>query len=125
MARSRLICEQDCGFSAKDTIPRKDPSLAADQIAAVQKQFQTASAKVGAQSNPIFVGNALSDTPLRTGTDLVSPDYRTPFPWHVNPGAQREIRPGTVLSVHYGRNVAYTCYLPVSTCLRPVYTLRL
>jgi len=28
LTRSRLICEQDCGFSAKDTIPRKDPSLA-------------------------------------------------------------------------------------------------
>ncbi len=78
----------------------------ANQIAAIQQQFQAASAKLGAQSNPVFVGTALTDTGHGTGTNLFSPDYRTPFSWQFNLGVQREIRSGTVLSVDYVRNVA-------------------
>jgi len=78
----------------------------ASQIAAIQSQYQAASAKVGASSNPVFIGNALTDSGFGTGTNLFSPDYRTPRSWQFNVGVQRQIRPGTVLSVDYIRNVA-------------------
>jgi hypothetical protein len=87
----------------------------AKQIVAVQHQYQAASAKVGASANPSYIGTTLTDTGYGTSTNLISPDYRTPFSWQFNVGVQREIKPGTVLSVDYVRNVALHLLLDYDT----------
>jgi hypothetical protein len=80
--------------------------MVGNQIAAIQHQYQVASAKVGAQSNPVYVGSTLTDTGFGTGTNLISPNYRTPYSMQFNVGVQRQIKPGTVLTVDYVRNRA-------------------
>jgi hypothetical protein len=58
----------------------------------------------GQQPNGAFVGSTL--TALNNGGyDLLYPGYRTPRSWEVNFGVEKEIRPGTVLSVDYLRNI--------------------
>lgn len=77
----------------------------AGQLAALQQQFQAATTSAGAQSNPNFIGNTLANGGNSTGNNFISPDYRTPFSWQFNVGVQRQIRPGTVLTVDYLRNI--------------------
>ena len=72
----------------------------------LQKAFQANAASLGANSpNPFFLGELLNGL-----GSLLAPDYQTPRSVQMNLGFQREIHPGTVLSVDYLRNVA-THYL--------------
>jgi Carboxypeptidase regulatory-like domain len=86
------------------------------QIAALQAQYQQASAGVGAGQNPGFVGNTLSDTgPFGNGINLFAPNYRTPRSVQMNIGLQREIHRGTVITADYLRNVSTHTLLLVDT----------
>jgi hypothetical protein len=79
-------------------------SSVAPQILALSNAFQGATATVtGAQPNSNFVGSTL--TALNSSYDLFFPGYRTPRSWQMNAGIQKEIRPGTVLSIDYIRNI--------------------
>jgi hypothetical protein len=79
-------------------------SAAAPQILALSSAFQAATATItGSQPNPNFLGTTLSA--LNPSSDVLFPGYRTPRSWQANLGFQKEIRPGTVLSIDYVRNV--------------------
>lgn len=74
----------------------------ANDIAALQKLYQNATVAAGPQANGAFFG-AFNST-IRTGS-MFAPNFRTPYSFQLNVGVQRELRPGTVLSVDYLRNV--------------------
>ncbi len=79
-------------------------SAVAPQILALSSAFQAAAGTVtGSQPNPNFVGTALSA--LNPSSDLLFPGYRTPRSWQASLGFQKELRPGTVLSMDYVRNI--------------------
>ncbi len=76
----------------------------ADQIAALQQQYQAAVAAAGPQVNASYVGNVLADN-RGIGTNLLAPNYQSPYSLQMNVGFQRQLRPGTVLTVDYLRNI--------------------
>lgn len=79
-------------------------STVAPQILALSSAFQSATASVtGLQPNANFVGTTF--TALNSSYVLFYPGYRTPRSWQMNLGMQKEIRPGTVLSIDYVRNI--------------------
>jgi hypothetical protein len=87
-------------------------------IYTLQKEYQAASASVGAGPNPGFVGNpaVLGDTgPYGTGTNLFAPNYKTPRSVQMNIGIQRELRQGLVVTADYLRNVSTRTLLAVDT----------
>jgi len=76
----------------------------APQILALNGAYQSATASLtGPQPNPSFVGTTL--TALNPNYDLLYPGYRTPRSWQMNLGIEKEIYPGTILSIDYLRNV--------------------
>jgi len=80
-------------------------STAGSQILALSSAFQAATAaNGGSQANPNYVATALSASNIN-GVDVFAPDFRTPRSIQMNLGFQQEIRPGTVFSVDYVRNV--------------------
>src|SRR5712692_9445932 len=89
-------------------------SVTADAIA-IEKALQQATLAAGAQSNSGFIGNILADSFNNTGTELLAPSYRTPYSMQFNIGVQRELRPGTVLTVDYVRNVGLHSLLGYDT----------
>src|SRR5207253_11108998 len=62
-----------------------------------------------------FIGNILADSFNNTGTELLAPSYRTPYSMQFNIGVQRELRPGTVLTVDYLRNIGLHSLLGYDT----------
>lgn len=89
---------------------------AAPAIAAFQAQYQAATASVGTNAqNPSFIGNALSDGLDATGTSLLAPNYVSPRSVQMNAGMQHEIRPGTVLTIDYLRNIETHTLLAIDT----------
>jgi hypothetical protein len=86
-----------------------------EQLAAIQKQYQAAVAAAGAQANPNYLGANMANGGNSTGNAFISPDYRTPLSWQFNAGVQRELKPGTVLSVDYVRNVGLHYLLDYDT----------
>jgi hypothetical protein len=84
-------------------------------IAAMQTYYQQQTVAAGPQSNGSYIVNTLAEGVDSTGNQLISPDYRTPLSWQFNAGVQREIRPGTVLSVDYLRNVGLHFLLAYDT----------
>src|SRR6266446_1536494 len=85
------ICGQPIGSVASD-------------IAALQTQYQQATKAAGPQANGAYFGNPNTLTTLNTGS-MFDPNYRSPYSVQMNVGIQRELKPGTVLSVDYVRNV--------------------
>jgi hypothetical protein len=85
------------------------------QLAAIQRQYQAAVKAAGAQANPSYLGNTMANGDNSTGKLFVSPDYRTPLSWQFNVGVQRELKPGTVLSVDCVRNVGLHYLLAYDT----------
>jgi len=80
-------------------------STVAPQILALSSAYQAATATLtGLQPNGAFIGTALSAL-NNSSYDLFYPGYRTPRSWQMNLGIQKEIRPGTVLSIDYVRNI--------------------
>jgi hypothetical protein len=71
-------------------------------IADLQKLYQQATVSAGAQANGAYFG--ASNTTANTGS-MFAPNYRSPYSVQMNVGIQRELRPGTVISVDYIRNV--------------------
>jgi Carboxypeptidase regulatory-like domain len=81
-------------------------SAASSQILALNSAFQAATAANGAsQANPNYVPTALSAVNVN-GVDVFNSDYRTPRSVQMNLGFQHEVRPGTVFSVDYVRNIS-------------------
>ena len=78
-------------------------SSAAPQILALSSAFQAAAATATGLPNSNAVATTLSA--LNPNYELLYPAYRTPRSWQMNLGAQKEIRPGTLLSVDYVRNI--------------------
>ncbi|HEX5481052.1 MAG TPA: carboxypeptidase regulatory-like domain-containing protein [Terriglobia bacterium] len=89
--------------------------LVANQIAAAQFAYQAATTAAGPAANGVYVGNALEDSSGTTGTNLIAPDYRTPFSWQFNAGIERQLHQGTVLRVDYLRNVSLHYLLAYDT----------
>jgi len=85
------------------------------QLAADEKQFQQATIAAGAAANGAFIGNTLADGNDSTGTQLIAPNYTTPYSLQFNAGIQRELRKGTVLTVDYVRNVGLHYLIGVDT----------
>lgn len=85
------------------------------QLAAVQNQYQAAVAAAGAQGNPNYLDASMANGGNSTGNNFISPDYRTPLSWQFNAGVQRQLKPGTVLSVDYLRNVGMHYLLDYDT----------
>jgi hypothetical protein len=79
-------------------------STVAPSILALSSAYQAATASVASgQPNNAFVGSAL--TALNPSYDLLYPGYRTPRAWQANLGIDKEVNPGTVLSIDYVRNI--------------------
>jgi hypothetical protein len=74
------------------------------QAANLQHQYQTAVLAAGPQSNPNFVGNDFSSTPVN-GITLFAPDYKTPRALQINIGVQHQLWKGVVFTADYLRNV--------------------
>ena len=87
----------------------------ASQISALQAQYQAATVAAGPASNPSFIGTSLADGLDATGTDLLAPTYVTPRSLQMNLGIQHEIRPGTVFTADYLRNIETHTLLAVDT----------
>ena len=85
------------------------------QIIADQQAYQAATLFAGPASNSSYIGNALTDTSFGTGTQLIAPNYKTPRSVQMNLGIQKEIRPGTVLTIDYLRNVGTHNLLSIDT----------
>jgi len=97
------VVDTPAGPQAKTTFCGQTISAAAPEILALSSAYQAATGVAGAQANPNFVGTALTATSPNYA--LFNPDYRTPRSWQMNLGFQQEIRPGTVLSLDYVRNI--------------------
>jgi hypothetical protein len=82
---------------------------------AIEAALQQATVAAGAQSNSGFIGKILADSFNNTGTELLAPSYRTPYSMQFNIGVQRELHPGTVLTVDYIRNVGLHSLLGYDT----------
>jgi hypothetical protein len=92
-------------LQAKPTFCGGTISSVAPQILALSSAYQAAAATLGgSQPNGAFVGTALSAL-NSNGRDLFFPGYRTPRSWQMNLGFQKELRPGTVFSMDYIRNI--------------------
>ena len=87
----------------------------ANQIAALQAQYQAATLSAGAASNAAFIGNALSAGFDATGTDLFAPSYVSPRSLQMNFGIQHELRHGMVFSADYLRNIETHTLLAIDT----------
>ncbi len=89
---------------------------AAPAIAALQAQYQAATASVGTKApNPSYIGTALADGLDATGTALLAPDYVSPRSVQINAGIQHEIRPGMVFTADYLRNIETHTLLAIDT----------
>jgi len=78
------------------------PVAVAKAIADLQTKYQQATAAAGPQGNGAYFGNVL--TTANTGS-MFDPNFRSPYSAQMNVGFQRELHPGTVLSIDYVRNV--------------------
>ncbi|MDE3181685.1 MAG: TonB-dependent receptor [Acidobacteriota bacterium] len=87
----------------------------ANQIAAAQAALQSTTKSAGPAANASYIGNALQDASGTTGTNLIGPNYRTPFSWQFNFGIERQLHPGSVLRVDYLRNVSLHYLLAYDT----------
>jgi hypothetical protein len=80
-------------------------STVGSQILTLSSAFQSAAAASGASAaNPTYVATTLRAVNAN-GVDIFDPNYLTPRSIQMNLGFEHEIRPGTVLSIDYLRNV--------------------
>ena len=94
------LATQVCGPTTAQEV---NPIGSVEQaIVDLQHLYQTATVAAGPQSNGAYFG--ANNTTIFTGS-MFGPKYRTPRSFQMNIGLQRELRPGTVLSVDYLRNV--------------------
>jgi Carboxypeptidase regulatory-like domain len=99
------VVNTSTGLQAQPTFCGGVISAVAPQILALSNAYQAATATVtGLQPNPAFLGTTLSAL-NNSSYDLFYPGYRSPRSYQINFGIQKEIRPGTVLSIDYVRNI--------------------
>ncbi len=87
---------------------------AAAQIAADQTAFQAATAALGFGPNPNYVPTTLQAN-TTNGIQLIAPNYVSPRSVQMNAGVQRQLHPGTVLSVDFVRSVGTHTLLGTDT----------
>jgi len=78
------------------------PVLVSKAIADLQTLYQQDTAAAGPLTNGAYFG--ASNSTVFTGS-MFAPNFRSPFSEQMNVGIQRELHPGTVLSVDYVRNI--------------------
>jgi hypothetical protein len=106
-SNGHVIATQVCGQ------PINSAASDAMELEALYKQ---ATLTAGPQVNGGFIGNLLGDGLNATGSfQLLAPNYRTAYGLQFNIGVQHELRPGTVLSVDYLRNVGLHSLLAYDT----------
>ena len=106
-SNGHVIATQVCGQ------PINNVASDAMELEALYKQ---ATLTAGPQVNGGFIGNLLGDGLNSTGGfQLLAPNYRTAYGLQFNIGVQQELRPGTVLSVDYLRNVGLHSLLAYDT----------
>ena len=76
-------------------------------IATLQKTYQSLVKQAGAQGNGAYIGSALAVGPNSTGDMLFNPNYKTPGSYQMNIGVQQEVAKNTVLTVDYVRNTGF------------------
>jgi hypothetical protein len=103
------------GGSVTPTFCGQPIGSVASQITALQAQYQASTVAAGPAINPSFIGSTLAAGLDSTGTDLLAPNYLSPRSVQMNLGLQREINPGTVLTVDYVRNIETHTLLAVDT----------
>jgi hypothetical protein len=74
-------------------------------VADMQTMFQQATTAAGAQANANFLGETLANGFSSTGNGFITSNFRSPRSIQMNLGIQHEIRPGTVFSADFLRNV--------------------
>jgi hypothetical protein len=80
---------------------------AAPQAIAFEQAYQAATLSAGPASNGSFIGNpGAFAAPNSNGLSPLAPNYQSPRSVQMNIGIQREIRPGTVFTADYLRNVS-------------------
>jgi len=79
-------------------------AAAAAGIAAFQAAYQSQIPFSLTAANPNYLGTLLSSG-VNLPIGLFAPDYKTPRSLQMNAGFQRELRPGTVLTMDYLRNI--------------------
>lgn len=94
------LASQVCGQPIGTVVP---------DIAALQTQFQQATAAAGATINPSFVGETL------TASGMFAPNYKSPRSWQMNAGIQQQLWNSAVLSVDYVRNVSLHYLVSIDT----------
>jgi hypothetical protein len=77
----------------------------ASQLAAVQQQYQAATATAGAAVNSAFIGGNLAASGGFNGINLFAPNYKTPRSVQMNIGFEHQFGKGVVWSADYLRNV--------------------
>ncbi len=82
-----------------------------------QTAFQTATAALGFGPNPNFVPSTLQAN-TTNGIQLLAPNYVSPRSVQMNAGVQRQLHPGTVLSVDFVRSVGTHTLLERNTVSR-------
>src|SRR5579872_1313214 len=87
----------------------------ANQIVALQAQYQAATLAAGPAVNPSYIGNLMADGFDATGTDLLAPNYVSPRSVQMNFGIQHELRKGMVFTADYLRNIETHTLLAIDT----------
>ena len=77
----------------------------ANDIAALQAEYQAATLTAGPAVNGVFIGNILSASNSGTGTNMFAPDYKTARSVQMNLGFQHEFGKGIVWSADFVRNI--------------------
>lgn len=94
-----------CTNGTGDPVCNQPIGVVASQIVTAQQQYQAATAANGATANDSFIGNTLSSV-YANGLAMFAPNYISPRSIQFNIGIQQEIRPGTVFTLDYLRNIA-------------------
>jgi len=83
-------------------------STVAPYIALLQQEYQAATQKAGAASNPGYVASSLAigaHSPFDSGNILYAPDFKTARSIQINIGVQREVWKGGIFTADYLRNI--------------------
>ena len=99
-----IVVDSYNGTSIKDLCNNETIAQSGPAFAALQQEYQQATAKNPTSSNPGFVGNSLS-IQTAAGYAGYAPDFKTAYATQINIGVQREMWHGSVLSVDYLHSV--------------------
>ncbi|HEX6772839.1 MAG TPA: carboxypeptidase regulatory-like domain-containing protein [Acidobacteriaceae bacterium] len=92
------------GVSIQDICNKETIAQSGPAFAALQQEYQQATAKSPTSANGDFVGNTLA-VPTAAGYAAYAPDFKTAYATQINIGVQREMWHGSVLSVDYLHSV--------------------